>query len=122
MIVWGGCDETQDFYGHCPDHIGLNTGGRYDPVTDSWTPTSTGANVPSPRFNFSHVWTGTELIIWGGCTADETTCYNSGSRYNPSTDTWTAMTNINAPEVRQSAATVWTGSEMIVWSGNPSWN
>ncbi len=31
MIVWGGDD--------CND-LGLNTGGRYDPSTDSWTATS----------------------------------------------------------------------------------
>ena len=36
MIVWGGVNSN----GY------LNTGGRYDPSTDSWTATST-TNAPS---------------------------------------------------------------------------
>ena len=35
------------------------------------------------------VWTGTEMIVWGG--------KDSGSRYNPATDTWTPTSTINAP-------------------------
>jgi hypothetical protein len=38
MIVWGGATNT-DY---------LNTGGRYNPSTDSWTATST-TNAPSAR-------------------------------------------------------------------------
>jgi hypothetical protein len=52
MIVWGGS--------------GLgNTGGRYDPIQDTWRATSTGANVPESRSYHSAVWTGTEMIVWG---------------------------------------------------------
>jgi len=39
MVIWGG-------YGNGGE---TNTGGQYDPVTDSWTTTSTGANVPTAR-------------------------------------------------------------------------
>ena len=41
------------------------TGGRYDPITDSWTATST-ISAPDPRQNHTAVWTGTEMIVWGG--------------------------------------------------------
>jgi hypothetical protein len=45
----------------------LNTGGRYDPATDSWAATPfTGASVPSGRWYHTAVWTGTEMIVWGG--------------------------------------------------------
>src|SRR5262245_30572744 len=57
MIVWGGMDATP---------IVLNTGGRYDPVTDTWSTTSVGTNVPDARQNQTAVWTGTEMIVWGG--------------------------------------------------------
>ena len=43
----------------------LNTGGRYNPITDSWTATST-ANAPTGRYAHTAVWTGSEMIIWGG--------------------------------------------------------
>src|SRR5206468_698464 len=56
MIVWGGLNG-----GNTPNW--LQSGGRYDPATDSWTPTSTGANVPAARYGHSAVWTGTQMIV-----------------------------------------------------------
>jgi hypothetical protein len=32
-------------------------------------------------------------------------------------DTWTPITTVNAPDVREFYTAVWTGSEMIVWGG-----
>ena len=55
MIVWGGAGAS----GY------LNTGGRYNASTDIWTATST-ANAPSARTVYSPVWTGSEMIVWGG--------------------------------------------------------
>ena len=43
----------------------LNTGGRYNPNANSWTPTST-TNVPDRRTGHTAVWTGSEMIVWGG--------------------------------------------------------
>src|SRR4029079_17880968 len=43
----------------------LNTGGRYNPNADSWTPTST-TNAPDRRAGHTVVWTGSEMIVWGG--------------------------------------------------------
>ncbi len=59
MIVWGG-------YFYDGSYHELNTGGRYNPATDAWVGTSTGANVPSGRDDHTAVWTGTEMIVWGG--------------------------------------------------------
>ena len=56
MIVWGGRDSN----------LGYNTGGRYDPDTDSWTATST-TNAPPGRSVPTAIWTGGEMIVWGGC-------------------------------------------------------
>jgi N-acetylneuraminic acid mutarotase len=106
MIVWGGT----------PDGINaLNTGGRYNPSTDSWTATST-TNAPVARFFHTAVWTGSEMIVWGGA-PDSLNYLNTGGRYNPSTDSWTATSTTNAPIARKFHTAVWTGSEMIVWGG-----
>jgi hypothetical protein len=102
MIVWGGDGSRV-----------LNTGGRYNPSSGSWTPTSTGANVPSARRAHTAFWTGTEMIVLGGG-------YNKGGRYNPSTDTWTATsTGVTHPEGRVLHTAVWTGAEMIIYGGEP---
>jgi len=57
--VWGG------FSGAFPPSR-LRSGGRFNPATDSWTATSTGADVPVWREYHTAVWTGTEMIVWGG--------------------------------------------------------
>lgn len=100
MIVWGGFRPF----------VSLNTGGRYDPSTNTWTPTSL-TNVPTARDSHTAVWIGTEMIIWGAA-ADA-----SGGRYNPSSDSWIATSITDAPDSRIHHAAVWTGSEMIVWGG-----
>ena len=61
------------------------------------------------------VWTGSEMIVWGG--SGISGVLNTGGRYNPSTDSWTATSTTNAPSAREVHTAVWTGSEMIVWGG-----
>jgi hypothetical protein len=106
MLVWGGEGVTGTFF---------NTGGRYDPATDSWTTMSTGMNVPEGRYQHAAVWTGNQLLIWGGWNA--TSYFNTGGRYDPVTDTWNLTTLTGAPEPRYAHSGVWTGEDMIIWSG-----
>ena len=107
MIVWGG--ESNNF------PFSLNTGGRYNPGTDSWTHTST-INAPSARYGHTAVSTGNEMIIWGGHD-DLFGRANTGGRYDPSTDSWVSTSTTDAPAGRVAHTAVWTGSEMIVWGG-----
>jgi hypothetical protein len=65
---------------------------------DSWTATST-TNVPTARTGHTAVWTGTEMIVWGGEAAGFA-LLNTGGGYNPSTDSWTATSTTNAPSAR----------------------
>jgi N-acetylneuraminic acid mutarotase len=112
MIVWGGVGRvtTTDIY---------HTGGRYDPVANSWAATSTNTGVPSPRQDHTAVWTGSEMIVWGG-QGSLGNYRNSGGRYNPTTDTWT--TTPLFPVARAYHTAVWTGSEMIIWGGKGNTN
>ena len=80
---------------------------------DNWTATST-INAPTGRYLHTAVWTGSEMIVWGGY---DGSFLNTGGRYNPSTDSWIATSTTNAPVGRQNFTAVWTGSEMIVWGG-----
>ena len=121
-------------------------------------------NAPTARAMHTAVWTGSEMIVWGGSDgiqrfehrrADTIPAptvgqppapptrplpershgsldrqrndrlgrrrrqhhLNTGGRYNPSTDSWTATSTTNAPAARVVHTAVWTGSEMIVWGG-----
>jgi hypothetical protein len=121
MIVWGGV--LGDFRS---DAI-FGDGGRYDPVTDSWLPMAEGG-APSPRATHTAVWTGSEMIVWGGGAYDveqtpNSTIYRArdfgdGGRYDPATDSWRPLSPVEAPSPRHGHHAVWTGSEMIVWGGD----
>ena len=108
MIVWGGY-----FFDNSGAHY-LDTGGRYNPASDSWTATSV-LNAPEGRESFTAVWTGSEMIVWGGYNGSSEV--NTGGRYNPTTDSWTPTNIANAPTRRDDHTAIWTGSEMIVWGG-----
>ena len=91
--------------------ISDTVGGCMD---NTWSATSL-AGAPSVRNQHTAVWTGTEMIVWGGFNFVAT---NTGARYSPSTDSWTATSDSNAPPGRVDHTAVWTGSEMIIWSGS----
>jgi hypothetical protein len=72
------------------------------------------------RVAASAVWTGSEMIAWGGWVWDEedgiTDARSGGAAYNPSTGTWREIaTGPLAPRANHLA--VWTGTEMLVWGG-----
>jgi len=105
MIVWGG-----EIYGY-PNPTLLDSGGTYDPQTDAWT-AMPSANTPPARSFHSAVWTGEEMIVWGGRGG-----FNTGGRFRPSTSSWSSVSLTNAPTGRWDHTAVWTGSRMVVWGG-----
>src|SRR6202008_30962 len=81
-------------------------------IDDTWTATSI-VNAPDGRDGHTALWTGSEMIVWGGQT--KSGFVNTGGKNNPATDSWTPTSTINAPAARWLHTAVWTGSEMIVW-------
>ena len=73
-------------------------------MDDTWTPT---AWVPPSRLYHTAVWTGSEMIVWGG--SDGSNDLYTGGRYNPSTDTWNPTSTVSSPAGRQHHAAIWTG-------------
>jgi hypothetical protein len=89
--------------------------------TDSWIATSS-TNAPTARSLHTAVWTASQMIVWGGRAYPGPIDLNTGGRYNPTTNSWTATSITNAPTAREQHTAVWTGSEMIVWGGGASFN
>lgn len=102
MVVWGS---------------NTNTGGRYDPSSDTWTPTST-SGAPTARYGHTAIWTGSSMIVWGGVIGayPDDSATPTGGRYDPVTNTWSPTSTSNAPEGRLNHTAVWTGSEMLTSS------
>jgi len=80
-----------------------------------WVTTATDA-APTARQDASGVWTGSELLVWGGRGIGQLPVAN-GSGYRPDTDSWREISPWDAPEARSGHTAVWTGSEMIIWGG-----
>lgn len=68
--------------------------------------------------NVTALWTGSEVLYWGGMDFLEGIQINSGERYNPATNTWARMAEEGAPSPRIFHRDLWTGSEMIIWGGD----
>src|SRR5688572_26959217 len=66
---------------------------------------------PGKRVAHSTIFTGSEVIIWGGGSAN--TWLNDGAKYNSTTDAWTPISANHALAGRWQHVAVWTGKEMI---------
>jgi len=119
MLVWGGTFTSTGTFGS--GEAPRNDGALYDPVANNWTFISS-TDAPSPRRGYSAIWTGTDLMVWGGYAIvgsfiTTRTNFNDGARYNLAANTWTPMSLVGAPSRRSDHSAIWSGSQMIVWGG-----
>ena len=85
----------------------------WDGYPEGWT------ELPAPpeaRQGAAFVWTGTELLLWGGYDATTDSMTSDGYSFDPSTDGWRTLSP--APSALANARSVWTGEEAIFWGGN----
>ena len=75
-------------------------------------------HAPQARYEHTAIWTGTEMIIWGGSPGSAITL-NTGAKYNPVSDSWIVTTTTDVPGPRSLHTSVWTGTEMLIWGGSP---
>ncbi len=109
MMVWGGYTWGADLWNR--------EGGIYDAQSDVWTLMTT-TNAPDGREHPTAVWTGHEMIVWGGDRSSSV--YNTGGRYDYVNDLWytTTTSGVGAPSARTEHTAVWADSGMIVWGGS----
>jgi hypothetical protein len=101
VVFWAGEDFMQVFA----------DGAAYDPATDRWRPLS-----PAPlsrRIVSAQVWTGTEVLFWGGSPGTYNNFFADGAAYNPSTNTWRPLPTLSG----RLTDGVWTGKELLIWGG-----
>jgi hypothetical protein len=86
-----------------------------DPEVAETVTGAIGSEAPlTPRDHVAAVWTGSELVLWGGTSPDQ----NDGAAYDPVGDTWRSIppAPIDTSPQRWSRA-VWTGDEVVVFHG-----
>lgn len=114
VIVWGGCDVDSVQCDDASPAAAAGDGAAYDPRADRWR--MLPSPPLSPRQRPQAVWTGREMIIWGGL-LDRSGMGSWAAAYNPTTDSWRALPNSPFPP-RADAVMAWTGQELLVWDGH----
>jgi len=99
MWIWGGFNGALQ-----------GTGAGYSPASKDWV-TMSNTNAPSARQGHSAVWTGSEMIIWGG------TQQNDGAHFRTEFNLWHKDTGFSPLDPRSDHSAVWTGEEMLIWGG-----
>ncbi len=103
-LIWGGVTDD-----------GLSSTGVVLNATGKLTHAVGEAPIAGRRHHTA-VWTGTEMIVWGGTSQFGLERHADGAAYNPMTDQWRVIAPSPLDAVWDHTA-VWTGTEMIVWGG-----
>ena len=109
-------------------------------ITTSSITTSTAASTTTPAVPAAHwaplpaapiagriaagaVWTGREMVVWGGVARGSGTpsAASDGAAYNPTTRQWRAIASPPSGVLGDAGnAAVWTGARAVFWAGNSS--
>lgn len=95
-------------------------GSSTAPDTNSWSVFDQGPL--EARSGHTAVWTGTEMLVWGGSGAGDFSRLSNGAAYNPTTKAWTLLSDPPPPlsDGRILHSAVWTGTTMVIWGGESS--
>jgi hypothetical protein len=102
ILVWGGRAPGAN-------ESAFVDGAVYDPQRRRWQPMP--AAPLEPRQDPAVVWTGDELVVWGGEPTDGDSQVG-GAAYDPQNGTWRRLPEAPAPASAPSAG-VWTGQEVL---------
>lgn len=110
VVMWGGGSPSSSRRGLRAD------GAAHNPETGRWR--RIAAAPIGPRSNHVAVWTGREMVVWGGTRpeSDAAAGWADGAAYDPVADRWRRIPE--APigaRIRFGAA--WTGAELVVVGG-----
>jgi hypothetical protein len=90
ILVWGGNNHAGDVVEEREKgaaNVPWNTVMAFNPTTKKWQamPNDT---APKARSDCVTIWTGKEMIVWGGHTPFESGFYSDGYAYNPRLNRW----------------------------------
>lgn len=99
----------------------LTAGPRLSAAADGLAPGEARPLPKAPlsgRSTMASVWTGTEMLLWGG---DGHRQHDDGAAYDPRRASWRLLPH-GPLAARNAPAAVWTGKEMLLWGGNATGN
>ncbi|MEZ4741666.1 MAG: kelch repeat-containing protein [Bdellovibrionota bacterium] len=114
MIIWGG------FAIHNGRSNWQNSGAIWNAKSNTWKqivppfgPSTTG-EYSNVRQSQTAIWTGRELIVWGGL---DDSGDPIGAIYDLANDSWRKISTLGAPIKKWGHTAVWADGKMLVWGG-----
>ncbi|MBL8680859.1 MAG: hypothetical protein JNK05_16890 [Myxococcales bacterium] len=110
LCVWGGISSVGS--------KDLTKGALYDPRANVWRNIPT-KNEPSARANHTLLWTGREVLVWGGDVRHnpQGRIAGPGGLFDPVKKSWRPLP-AGEPAARVDHGAVWTGEELLLWGGS----
>jgi N-acetylneuraminic acid mutarotase len=105
MVIWGGTSD--------PAGDPLTDGAAFDPAARTWRKVS--AAPLSPRFDAKALWTGREVVVFGG-TSVAGDILVDGAAWDPASDGWRPIP-VSPLGARDGAVVAWAGDRLVVWGG-----
>ena len=105
LMVWGGRTVGRQL---------LSDGAVLDLGTRTWT-SMAGAGAPTARYQASGLWTGDELLVFGG--QDAGGVASGGHAWRRSSGTWRNLPSSSPAVARYSGLAAWTGTELLLFGG-----
>jgi N-acetylneuraminic acid mutarotase len=107
LFVWGGVGNQGDL---------LNSGGAYDPLSDTWR-TVGAIGAPTVREEPSCVAMGDDVFVWGGVDIASNALVQGGAIWSSKDNSWKAVSETDAPVPRRWPTVVWIGDKVLLWGG-----
>lgn len=107
-FIWGGSAVSQQ------GRSAVSDGAVYDAGSRQWALIPMDGQTPAARKGHTAVWTGSEMIVFGGTNSDYLA---SAGRYSPAGNQWLPASTSGEPAARSGHAAAWTGEAMLVWGG-----
>lgn len=108
MLVFGGEITRNDSL------MSYDDGAAYDPAARRWE--MLPRSPLGRRVYATSVWTGRQMVIWGGSDESYWRPVPDGAAYDPATRRWTVLASIPL-EKRNYHRMVWTGTDVVIWGG-----
>jgi hypothetical protein len=112
LMVWGGRKD---------DNSDIDTAGRYNPSTSTWSSVATNGPPPKRSAPGGHTgwaaWTGDRALFLGGVAGFIPKL--DGAKYDPLLDDWEPpLPNWPSGKAHAYGVGVWSGSEFFLWGGS----
>jgi hypothetical protein len=121
-VIVGSCDSSSRSDVVVTDRPDIATTVAYNPPLTSALETTSGAserlNLDGPRGRTQSVWTGEEIVIWGGHDEGRIRSFADGAAFNPVNRTWRVLSSSPLDASGAPTLSVWAGDRVVFVQGN----